>query len=177
VAEAVAAGCASIEHGFFMGRENLEKMADSQTVWVPTVVTMAAFARQLACGEKVGGVAEGADPDVVRRNRDHQLEQVRLARQLGVTIAVGTDAGSPGVGHGQAVVEEMGLLAEAGLSLEAVVRTATWNGARLLKLGDRGRLVAGQRADFIAVAGPPQTLLARVGTPEAVFLGGRQILP
>jgi imidazolonepropionase-like amidohydrolase len=103
------------------------------------------------------------------------LEQVRLAYQLGVTIAVGTDAGSLGVGHGRAVAEEMRLLAEAGIPLEAVVRAATWNGARLLRLGDRGRLVAGQRADFIAVAGPPETLLKRVPTPEAVFLKGRRV--
>jgi imidazolonepropionase-like amidohydrolase len=90
-------------------------------------------------------------------------------------MAVGTDAGSPGVDHGQAVAEEMGLLAEAGMPLAAVVRAATWNGARLLGFEDRGRLVAGQRADFIAVAGPPEALLSKVGTPEAVFLQGRRV--
>jgi imidazolonepropionase-like amidohydrolase len=177
VAEALAAGCASIEHGFFMGRENLERIAAGRTIWVPTVVTMAAYARHLARGKTVFGAASEADLDVVRRNRDHQLEQVRLAYQWGVTVAVGTDAGSLGVDHGKAVAEEMRLLSEAGLSLAAVVRSATWNGARLLGLTDRGRLLPGQRADFIAVAGPPETLLTRVGTPEVVFLEGRQILP
>jgi imidazolonepropionase-like amidohydrolase len=176
VAEALAAGCTSIEHGFFMGRQNLAAMAAGGAVWVPTVVTMAAYARQLAHGENGDGAFSGADLDVVRRNRDHQLEQVRLAFEMGVAIAVGTDAGSLGVDHGRAVAEEMRLLAEAGLPLSAVVRAATWNGARLLELGDRGRLTAGQRADFIAVAGPPQTLLSKLGLPDAVFIKG-EILP
>lgn len=175
VGEALAAGCASIEHGFFMGRANLEALAASGTVWVPTVVTMAAYARTLSQGDNFGGAASGADLDVVRQNCDHQLEQLQLARELGVTVAVGTDAGSLGVDHGRAVAEEMGLLAQAGYPLAAVVRAATRNGAQLLGLEDRGCLKAGLRADFIAVAGPPETLLTRITTPEAVFLAGKRV--
>jgi imidazolonepropionase-like amidohydrolase len=177
VADAVAAGCASIEHGFFMGRANLEAMAGKGTVWVPTAVTMAAYARLLAQGEGFGGVARGADLDVVRRNRDHQLGQMQLAFELGVTVAVGTDAGSLGVDHGTAVAQEMGLLTEAGYPLEAVVRAATWNGARLLGLADRGRLQPGQRADFIAVDGPPAALLAGLASPHGIYRAGEPTAP
>ena len=181
VAEAVAAGCTSIEHGFFMGRANLEAMAARGTVWVLTAVTMAAYARQLTrqltrCrqsqGEDFGGAASGADLDVVRRNRDHQLAQLRLASQLGVRVAVGTDAGSLGVDHGRAVAAEMALLAQAGYSIEAVVQAATRNGARLLGLSDRGRLGPGLRADFIAVDGPPAALLEGLANPHAVCVAG-----
>lgn len=175
VAEAVAAGCASVEHGFFMGRANLEAMATRGTTWVPTVVTMAAYARTLSQGDNFGGAASGAELDVVGRNCDHQLEQLRLARELGVTVAVGTDAGSLGVDHGRAVAEEMGLFAQAGYPLGGVVRAATWNGARLLGLEDRGCLKPGLRADFIAVEGPPETLLTRIAAPEGVFLAGERI--
>jgi imidazolonepropionase-like amidohydrolase len=175
VADALAAGCASIEHGFFMGRANLETMAAKGAVWVPTAVTMAAYACQLTRGENIGGAASGAELDVVHRNCDHQLEQLRMARELGVAVAVGTDAGSLGVNHGRAVAEEMGLLAQAGYPLAAVVRAATWTGARLLGLDDRGLLSAGLRADFIAVAGPPETLLTRIAAPEAVFLAGERV--
>ncbi len=175
VADALTAGCASIEHGFFMGRANLETMAAKGAVWVPTAVTMAAYACQLTRGENIGGAASGAELDVVHRNCDHQLEQLRMARELGVAVAVGTDAGSLGVNHGRAVAEEMGLLAQAGYPLAAVVRAATWTGARLLGLDDRGLLSAGLRADFIAVAGPPETLLTRIAAPEAVFLAGERV--
>ena len=37
---AVAAGCDSIEHGFFMGNDNLKTMADEAIFWVPTAETM-----------------------------------------------------------------------------------------------------------------------------------------
>jgi imidazolonepropionase-like amidohydrolase len=181
VAEAVAAGCTSIEHGFFMGRANLEAMAAKGTVWVPTTVTMAAYARYLtrqltrrrrSPGEDFGGAASGADLDVVRRNRDHQLAQLRLASQLGVRVAVGTDAGSLGVDHGRAVAAEMALLAQAGYPIEAVVQAATSNGADLMGLSDRGRLGPGLRADFIAVAGPPGTLITGLAHPPGVYLAG-----
>ncbi len=37
---AVDAGCDSIEHGFFMGEENLKRMAGRGTFWVPTAHTI-----------------------------------------------------------------------------------------------------------------------------------------
>ena len=175
VGEAVAAGCASIEHGFFMGRANLVRMADMGTVWVPTSVTMAAYARMLEKGGRFGGVASGADLDVVHRNCDHQLEQLHQAREAGGTVAVGTDAGSLGVDHGTAVAEEMRLLSRAGYSTEAVVQAATRNGARLLGLTDRGRLQPGLRADIIAVKGPPSGLIDQLTHPAAVYIKGRRL--
>ena len=45
VQSAVAAGCHSIEHGFFMGNDNLSLMADKAVFWVPTAVTMGAYCR------------------------------------------------------------------------------------------------------------------------------------
>ncbi|MBW1806343.1 MAG: hypothetical protein JRJ06_08270, partial [Deltaproteobacteria bacterium] len=39
VRSAIEAGCNSIEHGFFMGDENLAMMAEKRIVWVPTVFT------------------------------------------------------------------------------------------------------------------------------------------
>ena len=73
VKTAIAAGCDSVEHGFFMGRENLEALAERGIFWVPTVVTMKAFAE----------LEFGVKRDVARRNLEHQLEQIRLAREFG----------------------------------------------------------------------------------------------
>ncbi len=44
---ALEAGCDSIEHGFFMGRENLGTMAERQITWVPTAYTMQALAENM----------------------------------------------------------------------------------------------------------------------------------
>jgi len=47
VRDAIDSGCDSIEHGFFMGTENLRRLADEQITWVPTAFTMEAYARTL----------------------------------------------------------------------------------------------------------------------------------
>jgi len=106
VKTAIRAGCRSIEHGFFMGDENMGKMAETGTVWVPTIFTMKAYMEYLS-----GDIARR---DVAERNLEHQLQQVGKALEYGVTIALGTDSGSPGVFHGPSVVEELKLLMEAG---------------------------------------------------------------
>jgi hypothetical protein len=72
---AVDAGCNSIEHGFFMGRENMRRMADHGVVWVPTAVTMKAY------GDYLKDQGHRSDPsfaDVSRKNLEHQLEQIGI---------------------------------------------------------------------------------------------------
>jgi imidazolonepropionase-like amidohydrolase len=160
---AAAAGCRSIEHGFFMGKDNLARMADKGVTWVPTVVTMSAYARIFE--------QTGRNPDVVRRTRDHQLEQLAIARRLGVTVALGTDSGSPGVDHGAAVIEEMKLLMQTGYSLPEAIPCATVNGARLLA-SEFGLIEPGRPATFVIVEGSPSTLPESLKKVRAVFIDG-----
>lgn len=163
---AIDAGCDSIEHGFFMGSENCRRMADRGIAWVPTAVTMHAYHRLLQPGS--------AESDVARRNRDHQLGQISLARTCGVLIAAGTDAGSPGVHHGSALLEEMRLLMEAGFSIQGAVQCAASNAALLLGLErDLGSLLPGMPATFIAVRGNPDGLPESLAEPAQVFVRGR----
>jgi imidazolonepropionase-like amidohydrolase len=150
---AVEAGCASIEHGFFMGRENMRRMADRGVVWVPTAVTMKAYGDYL---KKQGHRSDPSFADVSRKNLEHQLAQIRAAREMGVTLAVGTDAGSPGVHHGMAVKEELQLFIAAGYNVENAIRCASRNGALLMGLADRGEITPGMRADANAVKALPE---------------------
>ncbi|MBC2745007.1 MAG: amidohydrolase family protein [Desulfosarcina sp.] len=150
---AVDAGCDSIEHGFFMGKENMRRMADHGVVWVPTAVTMKAYGDYL---KEQGPRSDPSFAEVSRKNLEHQLEQISTARQLGVTLALGTDAGSPGVHHGLSVKEELQLFISAGFSVEGAIRCASRNGALLMGLSDRGEIAPGMRADFIAVNAPPE---------------------
>lgn len=166
VREAIEAGCHSIEHGFFMGRENLERMAGRGCVWVPTACTMKAYAEILEYG------GDPAGSEVARNNLEHQLGQLRLARQLGVQVALGTDAGSPGVLHGESAFEEMKLLAKAGYSLAEIVHCATQAGARLLELPERGLLAPGRKADFLVARGAPAQLPRKLSYLETIYLGG-----
>lgn len=147
VKAAVEAGCASIEHGYFMGEENLLRMRDRQTVWVPTAVPMAAYGRMLDPASR--------ESEVARRTLEHQLEQLALARRLGVPVAVGTDAGCPGVDHGAGLLEELDLLRMAGFSTEESICCAAATAARLLDLREGGSLSPGQPVTFLIVPGPP----------------------
>jgi imidazolonepropionase-like amidohydrolase len=169
---AVEAGCSSIEHGFFMGKENMQRMVDKQVVWVPTAVTMKAYQDYL---ETQGHRSDPSFADVSRKNLEHQLEQIRIARELGVTIALGTDAGSPGVHHGAAVKEELRLFIVAGFSIEAAIQCASSNGATLMQLSDRGILEPGKQADFMVLKGPVQQVPDALDHIYQRIVGGRII--
>jgi hypothetical protein len=147
---AIEAGCHSIEHGFFMGADNLARMRDRQIVWVPTAFTMRAYAMHLAPSIR--------EAETARRNLDHQMNQLRMARELGVPVALGTDAGSLGVHHGVSVREELRLLMESGYTLPEAVQCATKTGAGLLGIRDAGNLSPGMPASWIAVKGGPSGL-------------------
>lgn len=168
---ALEAGCHSIEHGYFMGRANLELMAKKGAFWVPTLVPMDACARHLVQEKKDN------EADIARRTLEHQLEQVALARELGVTIALGTDAGSPGVHHGAAVGKEFRLLCRTGLSPAEAVRCASWHGAQLLGAADHLGLIAPARpAHFLVLRGTPDQLPATFPPVHEIYLHGRPCL-
>ena len=165
---AVEAGCHSIEHGFFMGGENLERMAELQVFWTPTAFAMRAYCRQLA--------PESLETEVASKNLDHQLEQIAHARQLGAPVVVGTDSGGLGIRHGRAFVEELKLLIEGGFSTPEAIQCATWNGARLLGLEeDLGRLKKGFPATFVVVSGDPSGLPDGLHRPERIYVRGELV--
>jgi len=164
---AVDAGCDSIEHGFFMGEENLYRMAGRGTTWVPTAFTMKAL------GDQMG--RNRVDLGVVQKTLEHQIKQIQTAREIGVRIALGTDAGSAGVVHGQAVVEEMRIFLDAGYPIEEVVRCAAHSGALLLGLPQAGQLKENIPATFIAVKGAPSQLPESLNRLKKIFIKGKQI--
>jgi len=165
VSIAISAGCQSIEHGFFMGRENLKKLAEKQIFWIPTAFTMQAFSDHFNSGD--------SSTDVPKKNIEHQLEQMAMARKFGVPIALGTDAGSLGVHHGSSMIEELKLLMEAGFSVEEAICCATGNGAELLSLKDLGRLGPGKAAIFILVPGLPSNLPESLRSIQQIYINGK----
>ena len=167
VQASVDAGCSSIEHGYFMGSENLRRLAEAGTLWVPTLVPMDALAR--------ADVLSPVHRDTARRTLDHQLECVRQAHALGVKMALGTDAGSMGVDHGIAVHKELALMMDAGLSVSAAIQCATLNAAGLMGLERSGALRSGYRADFIVVSGSPEDFPGSLARIKAVCQNGRWI--
>ncbi len=168
VKEAIAAGCDSIEHGFFMGEANLCALAEKRITWVPTAVTMQAYDRSLP--------GKSPERSVCRRNLEAQILQIARAYALGVRIAAGSDAGSLGVHHGRGLIEELALLMEAGLPVEAAVACGTSQAAALLGLdNDLGVLAPGRPATFLAAAGSPDALPFLLDGPLEIYIRGKRL--
>jgi imidazolonepropionase-like amidohydrolase len=167
VGRAIAAGCHSIEHGFFMGEENLNRLAQTRTFWVPTAVTMQGYSRHAEYGSP--------EAEISRRNLDHQLDQMRRARTLGIKIAAGTDAGTIGVHHGRALQDEITLLLAAGYSVPEAIQCATGHAADLMGLKATGRLAPGCRATLLALPGGPQDFPDSLATPVWFMIDGQAV--
>ena len=74
---------------------------------------------------------------------DVHAAAVRRAHELGVTIAMGTDAGTPGNHHGMNAHECVFLVEQCGLTPAESIASATVDAARLLRQPDLGSLHEG----------------------------------
>jgi imidazolonepropionase-like amidohydrolase len=152
IVNAVEAGVDSIEHCTVADDDALRRIARAGTFVVPTIC-----AGELLFRDR--GVVE-AMPEHLRRRmvefNDIHLATIRRAHELGVRIAMGTDAGTPGNHHGLNAHECILMTTRCGLSAADSIRTATINAAALLRReDDLGTLEVGKYADVIACAGDP----------------------
>ncbi|OIR01733.1 imidazolonepropionase [mine drainage metagenome] len=159
LAIAARAGVGSIEHGFFMDRGTLEVMAENGVAWTPT---FAPVHFQWAHPEAVGWSANTVGN--LRRILDAHAEHLLLAHQLGVTLLLGTDAGSMGVEHGRALFEEIDRYLEAGLPLAATLTAATAAARRHFGCDD-SRLAGGAPFDAVLLPASPFVDLAALRRP------------
>lgn len=95
VQAAVDAGVDSVEHGNYMDEETISMLADSNTVWVPTLVTV----RNLkGCGR--------FEDEVLLPIIEKAEQNVKLAFEKGVKAALGSDGGAYMVPHGTGIMDE-----------------------------------------------------------------------
>lgn len=172
IESAVAAGVDSIEHGFFMNSDLLKAMADRGIAWVPTFSPVHfQWERPEIAGWDERTVAN------LRRILDAHFEQVAIASYLGVPLVAGSDAGSHGVRHGEALIDELDFFVRAGLPMEAVLRSATSRPRQRWGVTPAG-LAKGSRAEFIALAGSPFADPAHLHAVVAVYgVGGGESEP
>jgi imidazolonepropionase-like amidohydrolase len=155
VLNAVAAGVASIEHGFELPDDVIRQMIEGQVTLVPTLSAIGVIER---------AAYAGIAPDLAERAQRfaemHRASVLRFYRSGG-RIAMGTDAGTP-LNHHGANAQELGFMTALGISAPDALRAATSAAADLLGLADRGRLKPGAAADLLVVRGEIETDLSSV---------------
>ncbi|HZF33059.1 MAG TPA: amidohydrolase family protein, partial [Candidatus Angelobacter sp.] len=121
IENAVEAGCDSIEHGSFADEAVLKRMAQKGTFVVPTNCV---FPAMLDDANMMGAM-----PAHLRRrlldNHDVHTKAIRAAHRLGVRIAMGTDAGTPGNHHGRNARECVLMVTEVGMRPQESIYCAT----------------------------------------------------
>jgi len=166
IKNAVKAGITSIEHGTFMDRGAAELMADHGTVWVPTASAL----RGIVDADPEAGIPQYAIDKGVEA-ADAFDDAWSAALDAGVTIAMGTDAGTPFNPLGDAATE-LEYMVDYGLDPEGALEAATVNAADLLGLDDVGLVREGFRADLVVLDDDPREDVTTWQDPSMVVAAG-----
>jgi imidazolonepropionase-like amidohydrolase len=110
---AAAAGLDSLEHGAYLDKDALQAMADTGTVWVPTLSAVGNLRGKGRFNE-----------DAVQKILDSALENLREFSAMGGLIAPGSDAGAWAVPHG-CMTEENLLKLALEENTEAILEAGT----------------------------------------------------
>ncbi len=158
----INAGIDCIEHGTGITEDIVSAMVARGTALVPTLINIDNFP----------GIADAAEryPTYARHMRDLYAScrvRVAAAREAGVPIYAGTDAGSM-IAHGR-IADEVAALAGIGMSPTDALGAASWNARKWL---DRSGIEHGASADLLCFSSDPRQpgVLAH---PDLVILRGR----
>jgi imidazolonepropionase-like amidohydrolase len=163
---AVLAGVRSVEHGTYLSDSTLHLMEARGTFFVPTISTMEALFTD--------------DNAVLRLRGPHMVPRlknaVRRAHALGIPIVTGTD-NDYAPNRTERIAEEVGRLADAGLTPMEAIRAATTVAAQLLRIEDHtGAVRVGLEADLIVVPDNPLDDLRTLQDVLVVVSNGRVAL-
>ncbi|MBF7096887.1 amidohydrolase family protein [Alkalibacter mobilis] len=124
---ALKCGADSIEHGYYANEELLKGMKEKGTIWVPTLAPLGNIVYSNDERYKL-------EKKLIRKIFEEQCEKVKLAYDLGVEIAVGSDAGAYKVYHGSGFFDELIYLNKAGIKKNELMDMAFKNGMKALKI-------------------------------------------
>ncbi|MCH9668276.1 MAG: amidohydrolase family protein [Actinomycetia bacterium] len=160
----IKAGIDCIEHGTGLTEDMVDLMVQHGTALVPTLINLEHF-------PDIAAAAASRYPRYERHMRElHATCAARIgaAREAGVPIYAGTDAGST-VAHGR-IGDEVEALKGIGMSSTAALGAACWDARRWL---GRPTLTHGASADLVCYADDPRDGVAVLADPTLVILRGR----
>lgn len=158
---AIKAGVDSIEHGSILSEESIKLMKERGTFLVPQ-----AYLNEFE-------LAPDTPAETVAKNeylKPLVTNSFKMAYKAGVKMAFGSDNG---VFPHRDTALEFGALTRMGISELDALRMATIYAVELLGVDDRGELIAGKRADVIAVPGNPLQDITKMETVSFVMKQGK----
>jgi imidazolonepropionase-like amidohydrolase len=156
------AGVDSIEHGYGLDENLMDRMVRQGTYWCPTIYVGVYVAE--------GRAAAGAP--IWLSMRDLEAKAFAVAVRKRVKIAYGTDAGGYAWTENQA--KEFAYMVRYGMTPMQAIQSATINAADLLeRSADFGAVEPGQYADIIAVSGDPLRDITELERVRFVMKGGQ----
>ncbi|MEM6283490.1 MAG: amidohydrolase family protein [Chloroflexota bacterium] len=175
IKNSVLAGMDSIEHCTYLTDETADMMAEHGTQMVLTL-----------------GVAN-PDPDKIPPSAEKEAERLKpifkmlnerthesinIAREKGVFIGIGTDAGGNALApHDFSMAKELELLVKNGFSPMEALTIGTSHNAKVLRWEDNlGTLEAGKYADFVILDENPLENISNVRCVNAVYKGGEKVV-
>ncbi|KZS69986.1 hypothetical protein A4G29_21385 [Mycobacterium kansasii] len=159
----INAGIDCIEHGTGLTDDTIALMVEHHTALVPTLINV----------ENFPGIADSATryPSYAAHMRDlyaRTYPRVAAAREAGVAVYAGSDAGST-VRHGR-IVDEVEALKNIGMSPTEAVGAACWDARRWL---GRPGLDHGASADLLCYVEDPRHGPGVLNRPDLIILRGK----
>ncbi len=195
---AVRSGARALAHGVFLGEVDAElarSMAERDVAYVPTLAVVDGafrvqsgtqlYSSELARGAldpevfeavSVAGSTGMIDANLVGGGEPQHLANLKALHERGIRIGAGTDAGNPLTPHGPALLRELELYVDAGLTPAQALTAATLDSARILGVEQRfGSLEPGKIADVVVVRGDPSASIADLWNVVGVIKGGKPV--
>jgi imidazolonepropionase-like amidohydrolase len=161
-----------VDHGDGMDAECIERLLETDTPVVPSMLFPARFLASM------GGGSLGFTDDM-RHDIEAMAAVLPEANRSGVRIVLGDDYGAINFPHGPYADELAYYVEEVGIPPLDVLTWATGNGAAVLgRADDLGTVTAGKLADLLVVDGDPVADINLLRDPDAllaVLLGGHPV--
>ena len=172
VENVIEGGVTTVEHGFFVTRQQLARMRDRNIGWIPTIAPVQV---QVDRADEIGW-----DNDICEKLHliiEGHSEMLRAACELGVKVIAGSDAGSCGVPHGKGLLRELELMQTAGMTPVEVLRSATGTSSELLDFQELiGRLAPDYRSRVLFTRHDPTTSVSNLFHEKTILFDGQVIV-
>ncbi len=125
--------------------------------------------------ERMQKMKESPAAQAYKKALEQANANLKKAADSGVTIAFGTDTGPAARFQGYFEHMELEMMADAGLTPEQILRSATGDAARCLGLDGLGTLEKGKWADFVVLNEDPLTDIKKMRSIDSVWISGNRV--